>query len=101
MGVVYEAEQDHPRRTVALKVISPGLVSLEHAKRFGDEAQILALLQHPGIAQVYDAGIVEDGRPFFAMESTSMPAITVSMPPRGSNSWPGFATPCNTPMTGA
>jgi WD40 repeat protein/predicted Ser/Thr protein kinase len=68
MGVVYEAEQDNPRRTVALKVISPGLVSLEHAKRFGHEAQILARLQHPGIAQVYDAGLVEDGRPFFAME---------------------------------
>jgi eukaryotic-like serine/threonine-protein kinase len=68
MGVVYEAEQDNPRRTVALKVISPGLVSLEHAKRFNHEAQILGRLQHPGIAQVYDAGIVEDGRPYFAME---------------------------------
>jgi eukaryotic-like serine/threonine-protein kinase len=68
MGVVYEAEQDNPRRTVALKVIGPGLVSVEHAKRFNHEAQILGRLQHPGIAQVYDAGIVEDGRPFFAME---------------------------------
>jgi WD40 repeat protein/predicted Ser/Thr protein kinase len=68
MGVVYEAEQDNPRRTVALKVIGPGLVSLEHAKRFNHEAQILGRLQHPGIAQVYDAGFVEDGRPFFAME---------------------------------
>jgi WD40 repeat protein/predicted Ser/Thr protein kinase len=68
MGVVYEAEQDNPRRTVALKVISPGLVSLEHAKRFNHEAQILGRLQHPGIAQVYDAGFVEDGRPYFAME---------------------------------
>jgi eukaryotic-like serine/threonine-protein kinase len=68
MGVVYEAEQDNPRRTVALKVISPGLVSHEHDKRFSHEAQILARLQHPGIAQVYDAGMGEDGRPFFAME---------------------------------
>src|SRR5579872_6766081 len=68
MGVVYEAEQDNPRRTVALKVIGPGFVSPEHAKRFHHEAQILGRLQHPGIAQVYDAGFVEDGRPFFAME---------------------------------
>jgi WD40 repeat protein/predicted Ser/Thr protein kinase len=68
MGTVYEAEQDNPRRTVALKVIRPGLVSPEHVKRFGHEAQILARLQHPGIAQVYEAGIGADGRPFFAME---------------------------------
>ncbi len=68
MGSVYEAEQDNPRRTVALKVIRPGLVSPEVVKRFGHEAQILARVQHPGIAQVYDAGMGEDGRPFFAME---------------------------------
>ena len=68
MGTVYEAEQDNPRRTVALKVIRPGLVSPELLKRFSHEAQILARLQHPGIAQVYEAGIAEDGQPFFAME---------------------------------
>jgi len=68
MGTVYEAEQDNPRRTVALKVIRSELVSPEHVKRFTHEAQILARLQHPGIAQVYEAGIGEDGRPFFAME---------------------------------
>ena len=68
MGTVYEAEQDNPRRTVALKVIRPGLVSAELVKRFSHEAQILARLQHPGIAQVYEAGMGEDGRPFFAME---------------------------------
>ena len=68
MGTVYEAEQDNPRRTVALKVIRPGLVSPELVKRFSHEAQILARLQHSGIAQVYEAGMGEDGQPFFAME---------------------------------
>src|SRR5262249_7088021 len=68
MGTVYEAEQDNPRRTVALKVIRPGLVSPEYLKRFSQEAQILARLHHPGIAQVYEAGMSEDGRSFFAME---------------------------------
>jgi WD40 repeat protein len=68
MGTVYEAEQDNPRRTVALKVIRPGLASPELVKRFGHEAHILGRLQHPGIARVYDAGVTEDGRPYFAME---------------------------------
>ena len=68
MGTVYEAEQDNPRRTVALKVIRPGLVSPELVKRFSHEAQILARLQHSGIAQVYEAGMGEDGQSFFAME---------------------------------
>jgi eukaryotic-like serine/threonine-protein kinase len=74
MGTVYEAQQDNPRRTVGLKVIRPGLVSPEDVKRFSQEAQILARLQHPGIAQVYEAGVGEGGQPFFAMEFiTGMP----------------------------
>jgi WD40 repeat protein/predicted Ser/Thr protein kinase len=68
MGSVYQAEQDNPRRTVALKVIHPGVVTPELVKRFNQEAQILARFQHSGIAQVYEAGIGEDGLPFFAME---------------------------------
>jgi hypothetical protein len=68
MGAVYEAEQDNPRRKVALKVIRPGLLSPQLLKRFGKEAQILGRLHHPGIASVYEAGLAEDGRPFFAME---------------------------------
>ncbi len=67
MGAVYEAEQDSPRRTVALKVVRPGLASAALLKRFGHESQILGRLHHPGIAQVYEAGVAE-GQPFFAME---------------------------------
>ena len=68
MGLVFEAEQDHPRRTVALKVIRPDLVGTGLARRFRLEADVLAQLQHPGIAQIYDAGVSDDGQPFFAME---------------------------------
>src|SRR5262245_57827773 len=68
MGVVYEAEQDNPRRPVALKVIRPGLASPALLKRFAQEAQILGRLHHPGIAQIYEAGVAEDGQPFFALE---------------------------------
>jgi WD40 repeat protein/predicted Ser/Thr protein kinase len=68
MGTVFEAEQENPRRTVALKVIRGGLPSPALAKRFRHEAHILGRLQHPGIAQVYEAGLTEDGQPFFAME---------------------------------
>ena len=50
MGTVYEAEQDNPRRTVALKVLRPGLLLPELLSRFSHEAQILGRLQHPGIA---------------------------------------------------
>src|SRR5262249_30745893 len=68
MGTFYEAEQDNPRRTVAIKVLRDGLASDFLLKRFTREAQILGRLRHPGIAQVYEAGLAEDGRPFFAME---------------------------------
>ncbi len=68
MGTVYEAEQDSPRRPVALKVVRPGLASPALLKRFTHEAQILGRLHHPGIAQVYEAGLADDGQPFFAME---------------------------------
>jgi WD40 repeat protein len=68
MGAVYEAEQEHPHRVVALKVIRPGLVSPALLKRFTHEADILGRLHHPGIAQIYEAGVAEDGQPFFALE---------------------------------
>src|SRR5579864_7400549 len=71
MGAVYEAEQEHPLRTVALKVIKPGLVSPELLRRFEHEARALGRLQHPGIAQIYEAGTAETGfgpQQYFAME---------------------------------
>ncbi|MCU1260063.1 MAG: serine/threonine protein kinase [Bryobacterales bacterium] len=71
MGTVYEAEQEHPRRTVALKVVKPGLTAPEVLRRFEQESQSLARLQHPGIAQIYEAGIANNGlgpQPWFAME---------------------------------
>jgi non-specific serine/threonine protein kinase/serine/threonine-protein kinase len=71
MGTVYEAEQDHPRRRVALKVIRPGLVSRAMLRRFTYEADVLARLAHPGIARVYEAGVADAGagpQPYFAME---------------------------------
>lgn len=74
MGCVYEAEQESPRRRVALKLMRPGLMSRQVLQRFEREAQILARLHHPGIAQVYEAGTFgpadRPGRlqPYFAME---------------------------------
>lgn len=72
MGIVYRAEQENPRRTVALKVIRPEFASPQTLRRFEIEASVLARLQHPGVAQVYEAGAapVSAGgrRAYFAME---------------------------------
>jgi serine/threonine protein kinase/Tfp pilus assembly protein PilF len=69
MGIVYEAEQQHPRRPVALKVIRGGQhVGPDTLKLFQREAQTLARLRHPGIAALYETGVTDDGLHFFAME---------------------------------
>lgn len=69
MGVVYSAQQEVPlRRTVAIKLLKPGMDSLKILGRFAMERQVLAQLNHPGICRVLDAGIQDNGRPFFAME---------------------------------
>jgi WD40 repeat protein len=68
MGAVCEAEQDSPRRGVALKVIRPGFLAPALLQRFAKEVEILGRLHHPGIAQIYEAGVAQDGQPFFAME---------------------------------
>jgi tetratricopeptide (TPR) repeat protein len=71
MGVVYEALQDEPRRTVAVKVMKDSIGGDEALQRFRYEAQLLARLRHPGIAQVYEAGTHDVGTgslPYFAME---------------------------------
>jgi serine/threonine protein kinase/WD40 repeat protein len=68
-GVVYMAEQEQPvRRTVALKIIKPGMDSREVIARFEAERQALALMDHQNIARVLDAGTTDRGRPFFVME---------------------------------
>ncbi len=69
MGVVFMAEQDRPiRRKVALKVIKPGMDTRQVIARFEAERQALALMEHPNIARVLDAGTTPTGRPFFVME---------------------------------
>jgi serine/threonine protein kinase len=69
MGVVYMAEQQEPvRRTVALKVIKPGMDSRQVIARFEAERQALAIMDHPSIARVFDAGATDSGRPYFVME---------------------------------
>jgi serine/threonine protein kinase/tetratricopeptide (TPR) repeat protein len=69
MGTVYMAEQLHPvRRRVALKVIKPGMDTRQVIARFEAERQALALMDHPNIAHVLDAGATTSGRPYFVME---------------------------------
>ena len=68
MGIVYEAEQEYPRRRVALKVIRGGLDDERRLRLFEREMQALARLRHPSIAAIYQAGQTDDGQPFFAME---------------------------------
>jgi serine/threonine protein kinase/tetratricopeptide (TPR) repeat protein len=69
MGIVFMAEQSEPvRRKVALKIIKPGMDSRQVVARFEAERQALALMDHPNIARVHDAGTTEDGRPYFVME---------------------------------
>ncbi|MFX1410253.1 MAG: protein kinase [Promethearchaeota archaeon] len=69
MGVVYLARQLVPvQRQVALKIVKPGMDSKQVVTRFESERQALALLDHPNIAQVYDAGTTKDGHPYFSME---------------------------------
>jgi len=69
MGIVYLAQQQEPvKRQVALKVIKPGMDSKRVIARFEAEKQALALMQHPNITCVYDAGITLTGRPYFVIE---------------------------------
>ena len=77
MGVVFMAEQDEPiQRTVALKIIKPGMDTRQVIARFEAERQALALMDHPNIAKVLDAGTTESGRPYFVMELVKGVPIT-------------------------
>jgi serine/threonine protein kinase/Flp pilus assembly protein TadD len=76
-GIVYMAEQQHPvRRKVALKVIKPGMDSRQVLARFEAERQALAIMDHPNIARVLDAGATDTGRPYFVMELVKGEPIT-------------------------
>ena len=79
MGVVYEAEQDNPKRRVALKVVRSAMVTRGLLQRFRHEARVLGHLRHPGIAQIYEAGSADSGaggQPYFAMELVRGDSIT-------------------------
>jgi serine/threonine protein kinase/WD40 repeat protein len=77
MGLVFVAEQQQPvRRKVAVKVIKPGMDTREVIARFEAERQALALMDHPNIARVFDAGATASGRPYFVMELVRGVAIT-------------------------
>jgi eukaryotic-like serine/threonine-protein kinase len=77
MGTVYMAEQEIPvQRKVALKIIKPGMDSRQIIARFEAERQALALMDHPNIARVLDAGTTQTGRPYFVMELVKGVPIT-------------------------
>jgi serine/threonine protein kinase/tetratricopeptide (TPR) repeat protein len=77
MGTVFMAEQAHPvKRTVALKLIKAGMDSRQVIARFAAEQHALALMEHPNIAKVLDAGTAESGRPYFVMELVKGVPIT-------------------------
>ena len=77
MGEVFVAAQESPiRRTVALKLIRPGLTSSQALLRFQAEGQVLALMNHPNIARIYDAGEGPGGRPYVVMEHLAGQPIT-------------------------
>jgi serine/threonine protein kinase/tetratricopeptide (TPR) repeat protein len=85
MGTVYEAEQQHPRRRVALKVIRGGeWLDEDRVRMFRREVEILARLKHPNIAAIYDAGRTEDGQHFFAMELVRGSTLDAFMRQRSS-----------------
>lgn len=76
-GLVYRAEQEQPvRRSVAIKLIKPGMDSRQTVARFQAEQQALALMNHPSIADIFDCGQTVSGRPWFAMEYVPGNSIT-------------------------
>ena len=77
MGLVYLAEQKEPvKRKVALKIVKLGMDTRQVVARFEAERQTLALLEHPNIAHVFDAGTTDSGRPYFVMEYVKGRSIT-------------------------
>ncbi len=76
MGTVYEAVQERPHRTVALKIIKLGMDTHEVVARFESEREALAMMNHSNIAKVFEAGATEQGRPYFVMEHVPGVPIT-------------------------
>jgi serine/threonine protein kinase/tetratricopeptide (TPR) repeat protein len=77
-GQVWRAEQTEPvKREVAIKIVRPGLLTQPVAARFEREHQVLARMEHPNIAAIFDAGELPDGRTYFVMEVVSGAAITL------------------------
>ena len=76
MGLVYLAQQQEPKRKVALKIVKLGMDTKQVVARFEAERQTLALLAHPNIAHVFDAGTTDTGRPYFVMEYVEGKSIT-------------------------
>src|SRR5688500_6970965 len=77
MGIVYKAEQREPvRRVVALKLVKLGMDTADVVARFESERQALAVMNHPNVARVFDAGATERGRPYFVMEYVAGESIT-------------------------
>ena len=109
MGEVWLAEQTAPvRRRVAVKIIKAGIDSREVIARFEFERQALAMMSHPNIAHIFEAGTTDDGRPYFAMEY--VPGIPLTEVLRSASarhrrsasrcsSW--SARPCSTRITRA
>jgi eukaryotic-like serine/threonine-protein kinase len=101
MGEVWEAEQLEPvLRRVAIKIIKLGMDTEEVVRRFDAERQALALMEHPGIARVFDAGATEAGRPYFAMELAGGEILTdyCDRLRLGGSGWSysrRYATPCS------
>lgn len=83
-GTVWMAEQLEPvRRELALKLIKRGMASRELISRFEGESQALAMMDHPNIAAVFDAGTTRDGRPYFALEMVKGEPLTAYCDSRG------------------
>lgn len=77
MGTVYLAEQTSPvHRRVALKIVKLGMDTRQVVARFEAEREALALMNHPGVAKVFDAGVSDEGRPYFVMEY--VPGISIT-----------------------
>ncbi|MFO0912074.1 MAG: FG-GAP-like repeat-containing protein [Pirellulales bacterium] len=83
-GIIFAAEQSQPmRRSVAIKILKPGIDTRQVVARFEAERQALALMDHPNIARIFDGGVAPSGRPFFAMELVDGLPITKFCEQRG------------------